>query len=147
MKAQVYIWTESKTSNPEGFEKIKIEKKKMQEMIRSKLHRKWDFVNADAGTTSDGNVARDLLYDKERRETICNEIDDDDDREIALKYGQDLSFIMQAFSSDHQIDLKTYSKTATSLYLLLVEKLSWTNIVILLVLYFIEVQFIRLVSK
>ena len=66
------------------------------------------------GTTSYQNVAQDLLNDKTRRETICNEIKDDNDRLILLKHGQDLTFILQAFSSDCQIDLKPYSNMATS---------------------------------
>ena len=128
LKANVFVWTESKFTHPKNFAKISKAKKEIQDMLVSKHSVKWDFVNNDLGTSTTGNTVRFLLSEEPRKD-ICEMISNPRSRALATTYGSDLSMLIEAMSSGSEIDIEKYSETCTTLYVIIATELSWTNIV------------------
>ena len=128
MSAGVHIWTETKLSRSTPF--LEAEKKKVQEAILKETGIKWDFVDSSGqgGTTTTGNVARALLFEKQKRDIITNLIRNQSDREITEQFGYLLSTILRDISSDKTIRIDQYKNICKDLNLLLLHEIPWASV-------------------
>ena len=72
----------------------------MQEHIKSNLNIKWDFpdTTGKGGTTTKGNTARTLLFNKVNRDSIVNQVDHDF-VPLLNRFGEYLSMVIRVISS------------------------------------------------
>ena len=120
IKAGVFSWSKS-NSTDKLF--LQTAKKQLQDVIKEKIHNiKWDFPDSTGkgGTTTTGNVARELLLNPENRKIIIGEILEKD-REAVLRYGEQLAVILRVFCSSESVNVQQYKDFCTQLYLHLID--------------------------
>ena len=104
-------------------------------MIKNTTGIKWDCPDSSGkgGTTTTGNVARQLLHNKDNRRHIINEMPEDH-RERIDKFGMHLSVIIRVLSSKLRVNVKAYKEHCKEFYLFLLSSFtddqgeSWVNI-------------------
>ena len=119
LKAGVLDWSESPSSINKGF--LKVAKEELQKRIHTEVHgTNWDVPDSSGkgGTTTDGNMARDLLHNKLHREIIISELPEHD-REKMRYFGQSLSVILRVLSSKKNVNSAEFRNLCTELYLFL----------------------------
>ena len=120
VKAGVIDWSESPSSiNKQFLERAKTE---IQERIKTDIHGiKWDVPDSSGkgGTSTTGNVARDLLHNSSNRGIIVTELLIQR-REVFRIYGQHLSVILRVFSSKQKVKVEIYKEFCTNLYVFLI---------------------------
>jgi hypothetical protein len=128
LSAGVYAWTESKTASTTHF--LEIEKKNIQELIGKKTGIKWDFSDSSGqgGSTTTGNVARNLLYNEKNRKLITDYISNKHARMLAERYGFLLSNIIRAMSSSQKINIKKYRDICKETNILLRQEMPWVSL-------------------
>lgn len=122
VKAGVFDWSESPTSWNQPF--LNRAKKDIQDTIYNNIHgTKWDFpdTSGKGGTTTTGNVARDLLHNSSNREIILSGVSDEHS-EILSVYGRHLSVILRILCSSRCVRVEQYKSFCTELYLHLLDK-------------------------
>ena len=121
VKAGVFDWSESPSSYNNQF--LKRAKAELQEKIQRKVHGiKWDFPDSTGkgGTTTTGNIARELLYKKCHREIIISEVPERFQSTLR-HYGQSLSVIIRILSSKSQVNVDDFKLFCSDLYLFLLD--------------------------
>lgn len=101
--AGIKRWTESKYDK--GYQFIELAKHQLQHKIQSATGESWDFVDGTGhgGSSTTGNVARNLLKIEQNCNIICDEIMNTHNRAIAKEYGSKLAQIISIVSSDKKV--------------------------------------------
>ena len=118
--AGVYAWS-GKSANDKIF--IESARRRLQDVIQDHIHgTKWDFPDSGGkgGTTTTGNVAKDLLFKSANRQIIINQLPEKD-RDAVEKYGQRLAVILRVMLSSRSVSIPDYKAFCTELYLHLVD--------------------------
>ena len=121
LKAGVLDWSESPSSINMVF--LKRAKGQLRERIYADIHgTNWDLPDqaGKGGTTTDGNMARDLLHNKVHREIIISELPEHTQEKIRY-FGQSLSVILRVLSSKKKVNIEEFRNICTELYLFLLK--------------------------
>ena len=116
-KAGIFDWSESPSSINKQF--LVQAKQAIQSYIFEKVHGiKWDFPDATGkgGTTTTGNVARELLHNFSSRSLILEGLSEEQ-KDLMSTWGTKLSVIIRVFSSSRKVNVEKYKQFCTDLYL------------------------------
>ena len=116
LKAGVLDWSESPTSVNNCF--LQNTKQEIPGRIYSGIHgtrRDLPDSAGKGGTTTDGNIVRDLLHNAVNRSIIVNEVPEHN-RDIMTCFGQYLPVILRVLSSKKKVDVEKYKNFCTELH-------------------------------
>ena len=118
LKANVYEWSEAKTSHYYQF--LTGEKAQLQQDLLGFNGVKWDIPDGSrGGTSTTGNTARVLLYNKKNRDFIIGKLDEKHQQlmsEVMLRF----SVILRVMSTKGEVNVDAYKKYCTELYVILI---------------------------
>ena len=111
--ANIYDWSESKSNH--DYQILSTYKKKLQEEILGFNAIKWDYPDGSrGGTSTTGNTARRLLYEKVNRDFI--KLLDEKHKEVMGKVMLMFSVILRVMSHKGEVNVVEYKKYCTKLY-------------------------------
>ena len=98
--------------------------RRLQDRIYSDVHgTRWDAPDSSGkgGTTTNGNIARDLLQNEVNREIVISELLAHSQEKMHF-FCQSLSIILGVMSSKKKVNIEEYKTFCTELYLFLPKK-------------------------